>query len=175
MHTCCGTPHYVAPEILGSEQFGVEVDFWSLGVILYVMVSGYQPFNSKSVRTMYEMIAHGQYRFPKPQWEHVSPEAIECVKGLMTLEPKQRLNGDTLCKHPFITKNVDLKELEKLEEELLLQQQEMLRGSCSLLPTYSMVSGHDIAEKPDTDLSNENELMELEPAIRMKKPTKTSA
>ncbi|ETO21314.1 hypothetical protein RFI_15891 [Reticulomyxa filosa] len=47
MHTCCGTPHYVAPEVLGAEQYGVQVDFWSLGVILYIMLSGYQPFNSK--------------------------------------------------------------------------------------------------------------------------------
>ncbi|ETO15529.1 calcium/calmodulin-dependent protein kinase-like protein [Reticulomyxa filosa] len=47
MHTCCGTPHYVAPEVLGSDEYGVQVDFWSLGVILYIMLSGYQPFNSK--------------------------------------------------------------------------------------------------------------------------------
>ena len=49
MHTCCGTPHYVAPEVLGTDEYSVQVDFWSLGVILYIMLSGYQPFNSKYV------------------------------------------------------------------------------------------------------------------------------
>jgi len=113
MHTCCGTPHYVAPEVLGSEDYGIQVDFWSLGVILYIMLSGYQPFNSKSIRAMYGMITRGQYRFPRQHWDNISTEAISCVKGLMHLNPKERLDCDKLCQHPFILKHVDIKEVEK--------------------------------------------------------------
>jgi len=135
MRTCCGTPHYVAPEVLGSEQYGVQIDFWSLGVILYIMLSGYQPFNSKSIRTMYSMITRGQYRFPRPHWDHVSVDGISCVKGLMNLNPEERLNYETLSQHPFIVNNVDLKEIEKEEKQLLEEQQVLMEGSCSqLLP-----------------------------------------
>eukprot|EP01084_Bolivina_argentea_P029435 54664_1 len=56
MHTCCGTPHYVAPEVLTMEEYTCKIDLWSLGVILYVMLSGYQPFNHKSINVMYDMI-----------------------------------------------------------------------------------------------------------------------
>jgi serine/threonine protein kinase len=131
MHTCCGTPHYVAPEILGSDEYGVQVDFWSLGVILYVMLSGSQPFNSKSIHVIYDKITRGQYQFPSPRWDKISNEAISCIKGLMHIDPKQRLNCDTLCQHPFIVKYVDLKALEE-EENQLLQKQYSLMQHCSL-------------------------------------------
>jgi len=133
MHTCCGTPHYVAPEVLGSDEYGVQVDFWSLGVILYIMLSGYQPFNSTSVRAMYAMITRGQYRFTKPHWDHVSVEAKECVKALMHIDPQQRLNCDTLCEHPFIKKYVDFKTLKEEEDQLLRQQQQLMQHSSSSL------------------------------------------
>lgn len=157
MHTCCGTPHYVAPEVLGSEEYSVEVDFWSLGVVLYLMLSGTQPFNSKSIRAMYSMITRGQYRFPKMCWDPVSPEAISCIKGLMNVNPRERLNCETLCKHPFIVNNVDLKEIER-EESLELQEQHVLmKGSCSqLLPEgfrlpYNPNAVHESDDKESHD------------------------
>jgi len=80
MHTCCGTPHYVAPEVLTSngigygeqDHYGYEVDYWSLGVIVYIMLSGKQPFNSRSINAMYQLIIHGTYQFESPTWDHVS-------------------------------------------------------------------------------------------------------
>jgi len=140
MHTCCGTPHYVAPEVLGSDEYGVQVDFWSLGVILYVMLSGHQPFNSNSIPIMYDMITRGEYQFPKPLWDKISPEAISCVKGLMHIDPQERLNYDTLCKHPFIVSNVDFKPLE--ENSLLKQQYILMQNSLCLLENQNANEEH---------------------------------
>jgi len=163
MRSCCGTPHYVAPEVLGTDEYSCEVDFWSLGVILYIMLSGRQPFYPKSTPEIYDMITRGQYRFPKKQWDHVSTDAILCVKGLMHMDPKQRLNCDTLCKHPFIVKNVDLKKMEREEEEELLRGQEMMmQNSCLLLPREDLGVGNsvyhgdnDSAEKNDSTIKDQ--------------------
>ncbi|ETO15528.1 hypothetical protein RFI_21835 [Reticulomyxa filosa] len=82
---------------------------------------------------MYGMITRSQYRFPKVYWDHVSPEAIACVRGLMHVDPQQRLNCDTLCQHPFILKHVDLQKLEEEEDALLRKQQALMQNSSSSL------------------------------------------
>jgi len=123
MHTCCGTPHYVAPEVLASNEYTPKVDFWSLGVILYIMLSGYQPFNSNSIHAMYGMIVRGQYKFPSPHWDCVSEEAKECVSGLMCIDAEKRLNADRLSKHPWILKTVNMQELEVQEQKLMRERQ----------------------------------------------------
>ncbi|ETO24838.1 calcium/calmodulin-dependent protein kinase-like protein [Reticulomyxa filosa] len=128
MHTCCGTPHYVAPEVLGSNEYGVQVDFWSLGVILYIMLSGYQPFNSQSIHAMYGMIIRGQYRFPSPHWDHVSEQAKDCVRNLMCVDPTKRYDCAALLKHKFILTNVDLEELAQQEKQLFAHQKELVRA-----------------------------------------------
>ncbi len=109
IHTKKGTPHYVAPEVLDSQEYGTMVDFWSLGVILYIMLCGYQPFNSKSIQVMYGMIIRGQYKFPSPHWDHASKESMSCVRTLMCVDPKKRYDADKFAKHPFIAKHVGKK------------------------------------------------------------------
>lgn len=125
MHTCCGTPHYVAPEVLSSNQYSTEVDFWSIGVILYIMLSGFQPFNSHSIHEMYGMIIRGQYKFPSPQWDGISAEAIDLVKRLMTCDPKKRYTAEQVQQHAWIRKHVDFKEMERKEQHHLTQQYAM--------------------------------------------------
>eukprot|EP00413_Alexandrium_margalefii_P011516 CAMPEP_0204552242 /NCGR_PEP_ID=MMETSP0661-20131031/26487_1 /ASSEMBLY_ACC=CAM_ASM_000606 /TAXON_ID=109239 /ORGANISM="Alexandrium margalefi, Strain AMGDE01CS-322" /LENGTH=253 /DNA_ID=CAMNT_0051559249 /DNA_START=21 /DNA_END=780 /DNA_ORIENTATION=+ len=95
--TFCGTPHYFAPEVINtfreresgqSMGYGKTVDMWSLGVILYVLLSGIPPFEEEG---LYEQIVEGRYEFDVREWTAVSPEAKELVRGLMTVNPKQRL------------------------------------------------------------------------------------
>jgi len=126
MHTCCGTPHYVAPEVLSSNEYSHQIDLWSLGVILYIMLSGYQPFNSHSIHAMYGMIIRGQYKFPSPQWDGISAEAIDLVKRLMCVDIKKRYTVQQVLAHPWITTHVDLKKLEQREQELLKSQRELI-------------------------------------------------
>jgi len=149
MRTCCGTPHYVAPEVLSENQYSVQADFWSLGVILYVMLSGQQPFNSQSIRAMYGMIIRGQYCFPSPCWDRVSESAKDCIRSLMCVDPKTRLNCERLLKHEFIQNNVDVEELVQ-EEKSFLHQQE-LKYSFEGNNTLEMETPHD----KDNNLSQE--------------------
>eukprot|EP00483_Globobulimina_turgida_P003673 UN03679 len=126
MHTCCGTPHYVAPEVLSSNEYSHEVDLWSLGVILYIMLSGYQPFNSHSIHAMYGMIIRGQYKFPSPHWDNISDAAKDLVKHLMSVDAKKRYTVQQIIKHPWILRHVDLKKLQLHEEKLLKQQKALI-------------------------------------------------
>ncbi|ETO20309.1 hypothetical protein RFI_16910 [Reticulomyxa filosa] len=109
------------------------------------------------------MITRGQYRFPRAYWDDVSAEAISCVKGLMSLNPEERLNYHTLSQHPFILKNVGLSELEKEEETLLQEQQQLLEGSCSNLLPQGVRFPYDVHAREkdnfidmDEDNSNNN-------------------
>lgn len=90
LSTACGTPGYVAPEVLEGKQYGKEVDLWSLGVILYILLCGFPPFYDESTAGLYRQIKKGQYDFPDPYWSEISDKAKAVVKGLLTVNPKKR-------------------------------------------------------------------------------------
>ena len=75
MTTACGTPGYVAPEVLKNEPYSKAVDLWSLGVILYILLCGFPPFYHESTAALYKQIRKGQYDFPEPYWTEISDSA----------------------------------------------------------------------------------------------------
>jgi len=106
MSTCCGTPHYVAPEIISKKEYTDKCDVWSLGVILYVMLVGYQPFNGDSLPDIYRLIAKGKYDFKSKRWNHVSKEAKHLIDCMLTVDPKKRLDAASVQQHPWIQRYV---------------------------------------------------------------------
>merc|ERR1719357_1886565 len=74
-NTACGTPQFIAPEVLRREKYGTQVDMWALGVILYIMLCGYPPFVEPNRRALYKAIKRGKVKFDKPHWNKVSKEA----------------------------------------------------------------------------------------------------
>jgi serine/threonine protein kinase len=100
--TFCGTPQYIAPEMLDQKPYTKAVDWWSLGVILYEMLIGIPPFSNQNLNRLYRSIRNDPIRFP----ESVSPEAQDLLLGLLDRNPLRRLGArrggerDILA-HPF--------------------------------------------------------------------------
>jgi len=105
MTTACGTPGYVAPEVLKNEPYGKAVDLWSLGVILYILLCGFPPFYHESTAALYKQIKKGEFDFPAPYWSNISPAAKDLVRRLLTVNPDQRATAKQVLEHPWISGN----------------------------------------------------------------------
>jgi len=101
--TQCGTPGYVAPEILRGVPYGTKSDMWSLGVIVYILIGGYPPFIEQNQRELFKKIKRGQYEFHVEYWGQISREAKDLIASLLTVDPKRRLTAHDALTDPWIT------------------------------------------------------------------------
>jgi calcium/calmodulin-dependent protein kinase I len=102
MHTACGTPGYVAPEVLRGEMYTNAVDLWSLGVILYILLCGFPPFYHPRTAELYKIIKKGHYTFPDPYWTDISDSAKDLVTHLLQVDPRERFTAEQVLAHPWV-------------------------------------------------------------------------
>nr|KAF6464518.1 checkpoint kinase 2 [Rousettus aegyptiacus] len=106
MKTLCGTPTYLAPEVLnsfGTAGYNRAVDCWSLGVILFICLSGYPPFSEhKTQVSLKDQITSGKYNFIPEVWAEVSEKALDLVKKLLIVDPKARFTTEEALGHPWL-------------------------------------------------------------------------
>jgi serine/threonine protein kinase len=100
--TSCGTPSYVAPEILKGEPYDCACDMWSLGVILYILLCGYAPFASQNQAELFRAIVAGRVAFDSPAWDGVSPDARALVRRLLTTDPRRRATAADVLAAPWL-------------------------------------------------------------------------
>ena len=100
LKTIAGTPYYMAPEVLES-KYDSKCDIQSLGVLLYVFMSGYLPFQGENRNDVFYKITNGKYHFNHPEFKDVSDEAIDLIKKCLTTDPKQRVNAGEALNHPW--------------------------------------------------------------------------
>ena len=77
----------MAPEVLSKNPYDHRCDFWSLGVVMFIILSGVAPFFHENTFNLFELIAKGQYDFGAPVWEEVSEEAKDLIKKLLVVDP----------------------------------------------------------------------------------------
>lgn len=102
MSTACGTPGYVAPEVLAQKPYSKAVDCWSIGVIAYILLCGYPPFYDENDSKLFEQILKADYEFDAPYWDDISDSAKDFISSLMEKDPVKRFTCEQALRHPWI-------------------------------------------------------------------------
>ena len=88
LKTSCGSPHYASPEIIEGQTYDAKVtDVWSIGVILYALITGSLPFDHDNIPTLLSMVTKGHYTTPA----HVPSDVAHLISRMLTVDPKKRI------------------------------------------------------------------------------------
>jgi len=122
LKTMCGTPGYVAPEILCRRPYGTKCDMWSMGVIIFTMMCGYQPFYHENRKKLLRLCVRGEFEFDEEYWGEVSAEAKDMIRSLIEVDPRKRASAEDILSHPWMKEDREM-----LSRRSLTKQQEELR------------------------------------------------
>nr|XP_054774808.1 serine/threonine-protein kinase 33-like [Lytechinus pictus] len=99
----CGTPMYMAPEVIDNQGYSQQCDIWSIGVIAFLLMCGEPPFTGQDEESLYDSIRKGDLDFSTNAWKRISDEAKNAIQGLLKVDPAHRLTASELLDHPWIT------------------------------------------------------------------------
>lgn len=152
LHTTCGTPNYLAPEVLSNQGYdGSAADVWSCGVILYVLMAGYLPFEETDLPTLYRKISAAE--FSCPPW--FSPEAKSLIRRILDPNPKTRINIEGIKNDAWFRRNyiavrhddegeVNLDDVnavfDDIEEQYVSEQVEGAAGGPLIMNAFEMIT-----------------------------------
>ena len=107
--TTCGTPGYVAPEVLMQRPYGKACDYWSIGVVAFILLSGTPPFYEDDNFALFEQIKNCQYDFDVETWDSVSYEAKDFIQRILVADPEYRMNCEDMLQHPWMKLKLDIR------------------------------------------------------------------
>ncbi|XP_064297081.1 serine/threonine-protein kinase DCLK1 isoform X1 [Phalacrocorax carbo] len=104
LYTVCGTPTYVAPEIIAETGYGLKVDIWAAGVITYILLCGFPPFRGSGddQEVLFDQILMGQVDFPSPYWDNISDSAKELITMMLQVDVDLRFSALQVLEHPWV-------------------------------------------------------------------------
>ena len=98
----CGTPFFVAPEILKRHPYDQQSDMWSVGCIVFLLLSGSLPFMGRSQKELFSKIVSGKFVFKEEEWAGVSDDAKDLVSKMLVLDPDRRITSENALRHPWL-------------------------------------------------------------------------
>lgn len=122
LSTICGTPHYVAPEVLSGSYDGIAADIWSCGIILFVMLSGCHPFDGDSVAELFNRIENLEFKYPS----YFSKSARTLLDKIIVVDPKKRATMEDIKNDPWFLKNYRGEDKAKMRKSIKLEESELL-------------------------------------------------
>ncbi|KAE8654542.1 CBL-interacting serine/threonine-protein kinase 16 [Hibiscus syriacus] len=146
LHTQCGTPAYVAPEVLRKQGYdGSKADIWSCGVILYVLLAGFLPFQDENLMKMYRKVFKAEFEFPC--W--FSTESRRLISKLLVSDPEERITIDAIMLDPWFRKEFTRSLAFSVEESTEDDESVAKRSSPKFFNAFklisSMSSGFDLS------------------------------
>jgi calcium-dependent protein kinase len=105
MNKVSGTPYYIAPEVL-FEKYDEKCDIWSCGVIMYILLCGYPPFNGETDNEILSKIKTGKFVFPEEEWDNISDEAKDLITKILEFDPSKRFSASDCLNHIWLLRRV---------------------------------------------------------------------
>jgi len=177
LHSKAGTPCYMAPEVLKG-TYDEKCDMWALGVLLYVLVSGYLPFQGSNKQFIYKRIMNASFHFRHKEFEMVSEEGKNLIRRLLVVDPNQRPTAEEALKDPWFVKFTNIQkgsDEDKLDPNIL-QKMRQYKGVSALKKAamnilVKMAESKDIIKLKETfiamDLDDTGDIREDELKIAL--------
>ncbi|KMY87163.1 serine/threonine-protein kinase GD17699 [Drosophila simulans] len=107
LYAVCGTPTYVAPEILLEVGYGLKIDVWAAGIILYILLCGFPPFVApdNQQEPLFDAIISGIYEFPDPYWSDIGDGVRDLIANMLQADPDVRFTSEDILDHPWTIGN----------------------------------------------------------------------
>lgn len=131
LKTIAGTPYYMAPEV-HQGQYDSKCDTWSLGVLLYVFMSGYLPFQGANRQEVFDKIQRGKYHFDHVEFKECSKDVIDLIKKLLVVDPAQRLSAGQALKHTWFKQMESNKGQKQALDGQVLERLQQFKGVSKL-------------------------------------------
>ncbi|PIA25565.1 hypothetical protein AQUCO_11100023v1 [Aquilegia coerulea] len=172
-HDVVGSAYYVAPEVLG-RSYGKEIDVWSAGVILYILLSGVPPFWAETEKGIFDSILEGKIDLKSAPWPSISVSAKDLIRKMLTWDPKKRITAAQVLEHPWIKGDGELSD--KPIDSVVLIRMKQFRAMNKLKKLALKVMAENLTEEEikglqqmfnnmDTDRSGTITLEELKAGL----------
>ncbi|KAL7594060.1 calcium-dependent protein kinase [Lactuca sativa] len=139
-----GSAYYVAPEVL-RRSYGKEIDIWSAGVMLYILLSGVPPFWAETEKGIFDAILEGVIDFESQPWPSISRSAKDLVRKMLTQDPRKRITSAQVLEHPWLREGGEA--LDKPIDSAVLSRMKQFRAMNKLKKLALKVIAESMSEE----------------------------
>lgn len=170
MFLVCGTPTYVAPEILDETGYGLKVDIWAAGVITYILLCGFPPFRSLDQDELFDLILAGEFEYLSPFWDDISDSAKDLINHMLVVDDNKRFSALQVLNHSWIkghtTGDKDIHSNLKTEITRNFDPRRRLRGAAIAVQTVNALEKLSKSLQDGKKLAVGESYQELSAAVR---------